>query len=172
MRYVLLLCMTLLGAPLAAQDLYIRNARISTRRLEPEVTGNILIQGGVITGFPKEKPGGYRGPELDAGGRWVIPALTDMHTHSVRQRRGARPAAVHGHRGVARVDLLTGVARFLDLFSPEDSILALRDRQRAARSPAPRFLPPGPASRPPRDIAPSTASRPALSIRPKTPGGK
>ena len=42
------------------------------------------------------------------------------------------------------MDLMTGVARFLDLFSPEDSILALRDRQRSGKVGGAEILASGP----------------------------
>jgi len=42
------------------------------------------------------------------------------------------------------VDLTAGVARFLDLFSPEDSILALRNRQQAGSVPGAEILAAGP----------------------------
>ena len=102
MRYALLLITTLLGGPLAAQDLYIRNARILDPALKTEVTGNILIEGGFIAGFPKQKPSGFRGAELDAGGRWVIPALTDMHTHSYGNAAAGGPPQFMGTEGVAQ----------------------------------------------------------------------
>jgi imidazolonepropionase-like amidohydrolase len=136
----------ILAAPasLAGQDLYIRNARILDPAVKSEVAGNILIQGGVIAGFPKQKPTSFTGTELDAGGRYVIPALTDMHTHSYGNAGAAGPPQFLGTAGVARVDLQAGVARFLDLFSPEDSILALRNRQRAGTVPGAEILAAGP----------------------------
>lgn len=144
MRYTPLLCATLLAAPLTAQDLYIRNARIVDPAARTVVEGNILIQGGFIAGFPTQKPAGFRGAELDAGGRWVIPALTDMHTHAFGNAAAAGAPEFLGTPGVARVALVSGVARFLDLFSPEDSILAVRDRQRAGSVPGAEILAAGP----------------------------
>jgi acetyl esterase/lipase len=44
---------------------------------------NVLILDGKLAGFPASKPLGFTGPVIDAGGRWVMPALSDMHTHSV-----------------------------------------------------------------------------------------
>jgi imidazolonepropionase-like amidohydrolase len=136
----------LLAAPvsLAGQDLYIRNARILDPAARTEIAGNILIQGGLIAGFPNLKPASFTGTELDAGGRYVIPALTDMHTHSYGNAGAAGPPQFLGTAGVARVDLQAGVARFLDLFSPEDSILALRNRQRAGTVPGAEILAAGP----------------------------
>ncbi len=128
----------------AAQDLFIRNARIVDPAARTVVEGNILIRAGLIAGFPREKPGGYSGPELDAGGRWVMPALTDMHTHSYGNAAAAGAPEFLGTAGVARVALQAGVARFLDLFSPEDSILALRNRQRAGAVPGAEILAAGP----------------------------
>jgi len=144
MRLTLLLLALLTPAVLPAQDLYIRNARIVDPAAKTVVEGNILIQGGLITGFPKSKPGGFSGQELDAGGRWVIPALTDMHTHSYGNAAAAGAPQFMGAEGVARADIRVGVARFLDLFSAEDSILALRDRQRAGKVPGAEILAAGP----------------------------
>jgi imidazolonepropionase-like amidohydrolase len=144
MRYTPLLCAILLGAPLAAQDFYIRNARIVDPAAQTVVEGNILIRAGVIAGFPEQKPGDFTGAELDAGGRWVIPALTDMHTHSYGNAAAGGPPEFLGTTGVARVGLAAGVGRFLDLFSPEDSILTLRDRQRAGSLPGAEILAAGP----------------------------
>src|SRR5262245_55244991 len=145
MRPLLALIVVLAApVPLAAQDLYIRNARILDPAGRTETSGNILIRGGLIAGFPKSKPAGFTGSELDAGGRYVIPALTDMHTHSYGNAGAAGPPEFLGTAGVARVDLQAGVARFLDLFSPEDSILALRNRQRAGNVPGAEILAAGP----------------------------
>jgi imidazolonepropionase-like amidohydrolase len=55
-----------------------------------------------------------------------------MHTHSFGNSTPGRRPEFLGTGGTARRALYVGVARFLDLFSPEDSILAFRDRQRAA----------------------------------------
>ena len=145
MRPILAL-LAILAAPswLAAQDLFIRNARILDPAAKTEVAGNILIRTGLIAGFPKEKPTSFTGPELDAGGRYVIPALTDMHTHSYGNAAAGGPPQFMGTAGVARVDLRVGVARFLDLFSPEDSILALRSRQRAGQVEGAEILASGP----------------------------
>ncbi len=146
MRHTALLLTTVLGLSqtLPAQDLYIRNARIIDPASRTVSQGNILIRAGLIAGFPKEKPGDFAGAELDAGGRWVIPALTDMHTHAYGNAAAAGAPQFLGTAGVARVDLLSGVARFLDLFSPEDSILALRNRQRAGSVPGAEILAAGP----------------------------
>ena len=146
MRTRLALAVLLAAAPgtLPAQDLFIRNARILDPVAKTETAGNILIRGGVIAGFPRQKPSDYTGTEVDAEGRYVIPALTDMHTHSYGNAAAGGPPQFMGTDGVARVGLLAGVARFLDLFSPEDSILALRNRQRAGTVPGAEILAAGP----------------------------
>lgn len=145
MRTLPALVALLAAAPaLSAQDLFIRNARILDPVAKTETAGNILIRGGLIAGFPAQKPSTWSGPELDAGGRFVIPALTDMHTHSFGNAGAGGPPQFMGTPGVARVSLQAGVARFLDLFSPEDSILALRNRQRAGTVPGAEILAAGP----------------------------
>ena len=130
--------------PAVAQDLLITNARIVDPDAKTMVDGNILIKGGKIAGFPSSKPKDHAGQVLDAGRRWVIPALTDLHTHSFGNTAPGRPPQMLGPDGAAKLALRAGVARYLDLFSPEDAIFSLRNRQRATGLDGAEILAAGP----------------------------
>src|SRR5688572_24424374 len=112
--------------PAAGQDLYITNARVLDVRARTETPRNVLIRGGVITGFPATRPQDFTGPVFDAGGKWLMPALSDMHTHSVGNFMPPGGFQLMGPEIVARAALYAGVGRYLDLFSSEDAIFAAR----------------------------------------------
>jgi imidazolonepropionase-like amidohydrolase len=128
----------------AAQDLWISNARIVDPDRKSITQGNVLIKGGRIAGFPASRPSGFAGPTIDAAGGWVIPALTDLHTHSFGNTGPGGRVQRLGPDGTAKAALYAGVARYLDLFSPEDVILGLRDRQRSTGLPGAEILAAGP----------------------------
>lgn len=131
-----LLALLVCVEPVGAQELLLTGARVVDPAARTITESSILIRDGRIAGFPGTRPAGYSGQELDLGGRWVIPALTDMHTHSFGNAAASGPMEFLGPAGVARVDLSVGVGRFLDLFSPEDMILGLRNQQRTTGEPA------------------------------------
>ena len=115
----------------AAQDLAVVNAQIvdpATRQVTP---GVILIEDGVITGKVEQLPAGYTGAVIDVDGRWLIPALHDLHTHSVGNQSLGRAGDFVGTAAVSKRMLFAGVGGFLDLFNREETILSLRDRQRS-----------------------------------------
>lgn len=134
----------LVARPLAAQDLLLTNVAIVDPDAETVRQGNLLIRDGKIAGFPSEAPAGFRGRVLDLTGKYVIPGLTDMHTHSFGNFSPGGAGMMMGPAGTARADLFVGVARFLDLFSPEDSIFAARERQRSGRTAGAEILAAGP----------------------------
>ena len=126
-----------------ADDLLIENARLVDPSARTVETGNLLIVDGVIGGRPAQAPEGFAGRRLDAGGRWVMPALRDMHTHSFGNQ-GIGQVEFLGTPVVARRMLYAGVAAFLDLFALEDAILGLRDRQRTKGLPGADIFASGP----------------------------
>jgi imidazolonepropionase-like amidohydrolase len=128
----------------AAQDLYISNARVLDVGARTQSTRNVLILDGKIAGFPAARPSGFGGSVIDAGGRWVMPALSDMHTHSFGNFMPTGGPQVMGPENVAHAMLYAGVARYLDLFSAEDSIFAARANRRAAKTPAADIFAAGP----------------------------
>jgi imidazolonepropionase-like amidohydrolase len=128
----------------AAQDLYISNAKVLNVGTRTQATQNVLILGGKLAGFPANKPASFTGPVIDAGGRWVMPALSDMHTHSVGNFRPPGGFQSMGPEGVARAALYAGVARYLDLFSMEDSIFAARASRNSSKTPGADIFASGP----------------------------
>jgi imidazolonepropionase-like amidohydrolase len=127
-----------------AQDLLITNARVVDPGERLITAGNLLVRDGRIAGFPEKRPAGFTGTVVDAQGRWVIPALTDMHTHSFGNSAATGPGEMLGPAGVAKVALRAGVARYLDLFSQEDFIFGVRNNQRAGNVPGAEIFAAGP----------------------------
>ena len=127
-----------------AQELYIANARVLHVGPRTESTRNVLIRDGKIAGFPTSQPPDFKGAVIDAGGRWVMPALSDMHTHSVGNFTPPGGFQMMGPEGVARAALYAGVARYLDLFSPEDVIFAARTSRATATTPGADIFAAGP----------------------------
>ena len=117
---------------LEAQDLVLTNARIIDPRTRTIVRGSLVIERGKLAGVTTAPvPQSTRGQRVDVEGKWVIPGLIDLHTHS---SGNAAPGRVFDGRGTAHTAeriLRAGFTAFLDLFGPEDALFQLRDRQRA-----------------------------------------
>jgi len=117
--------------PAAGQDLVLTNARIVDPAARTITPGAIWIEGGRIVGSGAQAPDDAPGDRIDLGGEWVIPGLTDLHTHSFGNAAPDGAFDGGGTEETARRVPRAGVTAFLDLFSVEDYILPLRDRQRA-----------------------------------------
>ena len=115
----------------AGQDLVLTNARIVDPATRTIVRGSLWIQGGWIAGRGEHVPAGAPGERIDVNGRWIIPGLNDLHTHSFGNAAPGRITDGSGTQSTAMRVLRAGVTSFLDLFSAEDYILGVRDRQRA-----------------------------------------
>jgi imidazolonepropionase-like amidohydrolase len=112
------------------QDLLLQNAQIvdpTTRKIS---TGAFLIRDGKIERITGKAPQNFAGEKIDLSGKWVIPGLNDMHVHSYGNAAPNGQVQLLMTSGVAKMMLYAGVTGFLDLFSAEDQILSLRDRQR------------------------------------------
>lgn len=117
--------------PLAAQDLALTGATFLNPADESIRHGVLLIEDGRISRFTDAVPPGFPGETLDLAGKFVIPALADLHTHTFGNMSPGGMPQLLGPQGTANAALYTGVAFVLDLFSPEEMILSFRDRQRA-----------------------------------------
>jgi imidazolonepropionase-like amidohydrolase len=73
-----------------------------------------------------------------------MPALSDMHTHAVGNFRPPGGFQLMSAEAIARAALYAGVARYLDLFSPEDSIFAARASRMSAKTPGADIFAAGP----------------------------
>ncbi len=111
------LAILLISTPLLSQEFGFENARLVDPATREITEGAILVRNGVIVAVESALPSGFAGTRVDLEGRWVIPGLVDMHTHSFGNSGPGGPPQVMGVDGVARVDLYAGVVAFLDLFS-------------------------------------------------------
>ena len=117
--------------PAAAQDLALVGATILNPADESTLHGILLIEDGRISRITDAVPPDFPGETLDLTGKFVIPALADLHTHTFGNNSPAGMPQLLGPQGAANAALYTGVAFVLDLFSPEEMILSFRDRKRA-----------------------------------------
>ena len=131
-RLALMLCLVVCLAPAAlAQDLFLTNARIVDPAAQEVRQGNLLIRDGVIAGEPDQAPADFSGETVDLEGKWVLPGLNDLHTHSFGNQGPGNTFDMVGTAAVARRLLYAGVTGFLDLFGVEASLYGLREQQRA-----------------------------------------
>ena len=116
--------------PAAAQDLALTGATILNPADESIRHGVLLIENGTVSSIAEIVPPDFPGETLDLTGKFVIPALADLHSHTFGNNSPAGMPQLLGPQGTANAALYTGVALVLDLFSPEEMILSFRDRQR------------------------------------------
>src|SRR5215471_74529 len=119
----------------ATADLYLTNTYLVDPTARQVRRGNLLIIGGKIVGTPQAPPTNFAGRTLDLGGKWVIPGLVDLHTHTFGNTTANNPVPVDapGPAGIAQRLLYAGVTSFLDLFGNEDQLFTTREEQRAGR---------------------------------------
>ena len=120
----------LLPGPMAAQDLALTDAVVLNPADESLRHGVLLIEAGRISGIGTHVPPEFSGRVLDIEGRFVVPALADLHIHSWGNGSPGGTPQLLGPEGASKAALYNGVAFILDLFSPEKLILEFRDRQR------------------------------------------
>ena len=113
-----------------AQDLALSGAVVLNPADETARRGVLLVRDGRVAAIVERVPPEFPGPTLALDGKFVIPALADLHTHTFGNATASLDLQVLGPAGSARAALYNGVAFILDLFSDERSILAFRDAQR------------------------------------------
>ena len=72
-------------------DLFIVDANVVDPAARQVRRGNLLIRDGVVAGAPQSAPAGFAGRTLDLDGKWVIPGLVDLHTHTFGNMTADRP---------------------------------------------------------------------------------
>jgi imidazolonepropionase-like amidohydrolase len=113
--------------PLLLTDAHLVNPATKTVR-----RGALRIEGERIAAVLDEAPANFDGHTLDLNGKWVLPGLVDAHVHSWGNTGPAfQQRQMLQTMGSAKMMLYSGVTAFLDLASPEDYILNLRNRQRS-----------------------------------------
>ena len=127
-----------------AQTLALTGATILTPADESIRHGVLVIEDGTVSRIAEAVPPDFPGETLDLTGKFIIPALADMHSHTFGNNSPAGMPQLLGPQGTANAALYTGVAFVLDLFSPEQMILSFRDRQRAEGGQGAEILAAGP----------------------------
>ena len=133
--------------PLAAsaQDLVLTNATILDPKSRTIVRGSLGIQDGEIAWRGTEVPASAPGERIDLKGRFVIPGLVDLHTHTFGHILPGGVVEQIGTVALAMRVLRAGVTAFVDLFHIEDMIFGLRARQQAGEFGGAEIFAAGPA---------------------------
>jgi imidazolonepropionase-like amidohydrolase len=119
------------GVPSKA-ELYLVNANLVDPAAREVRRGNLLIRDGRIASAPAKPPADFKGRTLDLSGKWVIPGLVDLHTHTYGNvDTSGTPIDRPNPPGVALRMLYAGVTAFLDLFGAEEEQFTARAQQRA-----------------------------------------
>lgn len=137
-RTVGLFCLVVACAVMAAQgpapkvDLYLVNANLVDPATREVRRGNLLVRDGRIVSVSAKPPADFKGRTLDLTGKWVIPGLVDLHTHTYGNvDTSGKPIDRPNPPGVAVRMLYAGVTAFLDLFGAENEQFNTRAQQRA-----------------------------------------
>jgi imidazolonepropionase-like amidohydrolase len=118
-------------APSLDEGLLLTNAYVVDPASQEVRKTNVLIREGMIVAAPDRVPRGFSGQIVNLDGKWIIPGLNDMHTHSYGNQIPGEASDSPGTEVVARRLLYAGVTGFLDLFGDEATLYQLRARQDA-----------------------------------------
>ncbi|MEM7351165.1 MAG: amidohydrolase family protein, partial [Acidobacteriota bacterium] len=122
----------LAASSLQARDLLLTGGKLVDPRTQTVTEQDLAIRDGrIVEGAPASD---FRGEVIDITGKWVIPGLRDLHTHSMANVGPRGPVEVLGTAATSRRMLYAGVTGFLDLFNLERFVLPLRDRQRRGKA--------------------------------------
>ena len=123
-----------LGAPAAAQDLTITNARI----IGPDATvierGSIVVKGGRIVSVAAGAPSTRGGTTIDAKGMTAMPGFIDAHRHF-----NTGP----DEKAQMQAQLEAGYTTLLSGGGPAEGNITLRDRIDSGQLNGPRIIPSG-----------------------------
>jgi imidazolonepropionase-like amidohydrolase len=131
MHFFWLSVFSLLLNAILAQDLLLENAQLVNPENQSIETASLWLKEGKIHQKLNEAPVVFAGERLDLTGKFVLPGLIDLHTHSWGNMGVGGNLEMLMTGKTANRMLYCGVTSFLDLFSEENSILNLRDRQRS-----------------------------------------
>jgi imidazolonepropionase-like amidohydrolase len=118
-------------SPALDEGLLLTNAYVVDPASQEVRKTNLLIHEGMILASPDHVPPGFSGQIVNMDGKWIIPGLNDMHTHSFGNQVPGEASDSPGTEVVARRLLYAGVTGFLDLFGDEETLYELRARQDA-----------------------------------------
>ncbi len=101
---------------------------------ETERRGGLAIRDGVIVARLETLPDNFAGKTIDLQGRYVIPGLIDLHTHSFGNQIPGPDRDSPGTSEISKRVLAAGQTAFLDLFGDEEKLFAARKEQRTDRA--------------------------------------
>lgn len=126
MRSLLLLLFLAVALPASAQRLLLKNLTVLDPDAQASSVKSLVIDEGHIVAVLETVPAAFEGEVLDLTGKFLLPGLFDLHTHSFGNLAPTRRPQLLGPHNTAKLYLYAGVTGFLDLFSMEDVILGLR----------------------------------------------
>lgn len=137
LRHIRLLIIILVAAPLFAQehvyarDIVLKNAKFIDPQTKTATVKDIwIINGRINTEVERDRKSAPQ--VLDLTGKWIIPALIDLHVHCSGNPLPNGDTQHLAPRETARIMLYAGVCAFLDLaYTHFDRLFADRDHQRA-----------------------------------------
>jgi len=106
---------------------------IGTRHVVLEFGNLVLIEEQHIKAVLDEAPKDFSGEVINLPGKWLIPGLLEMHTHSYGNQIPGGVAAASGTPLIGRLMLNAGVTGFLDLFGAENLLVTQREQQRQGK---------------------------------------
>jgi hypothetical protein len=122
------------AATIGTEDLYLANANLVDPAKRQVRRGNLLIRNGMIVATPRKPPAGFTGRTLELEGKWIIPGLIDLHTHTFGNvDPSGVPTDLPRAAGVLARLPYAGVTAALDLFGAEDELFNVREQQRASK---------------------------------------
>lgn len=131
----LLFIAALLNSPLLAQDLLLTNAQIIDPDQQSIIEAQLWLKDGKVHQQLEQIPADFAGQQIDLSGKYLLPAFVDLHTHSWGNAGVGGQMEMLMTNGSAERMLYCGVTAFLDLFSEENSIFAMRNQQRSEGMP-------------------------------------
>ncbi|MFS2317537.1 amidohydrolase family protein [Maricaulis sp. D1M11] len=111
-------------------DLMLTGASLLDPATQTQTQGTIIIDDGRISAILDRAPEVFEGEVIELTDRWIMPGLVDMHTHSFGNRAPFAYGDSPGSQAISYRVQYAGVTAMLDLFGDEDTLYAVRERQR------------------------------------------
>ncbi len=111
-------------------DIVLNNGVFLNPRTQTQREGGLIIRNGKIFAKLDTPIIDFSAKIIDLNGKFVIPGLIDLHTHSFGNQIPGAANDNPGTEAIAERILQAGVTGFLDLFGDEDVLYEVRERQR------------------------------------------